>query len=165
MMHTFCVWAPFPRKVEVQVGGELVSDDGPMHGWWTAEIPFRQRRAMTTVSFLMAKGRFPIRVRRRSRAAIHKLSRLVDQISFSGRIDNWQAPPLSSAVIYELHIGTFTPAGTFLSAIEKLDHLVALGRHARRIDAGRRNFPAIAAGVTTAWIYSRRIMPMAGRTI
>ena len=37
------------------------------------------------------------------------------------------SPPLSSAVIYELHIGTFTAQGTFDAAIQKLDHLVALG--------------------------------------
>ena len=39
----------------------------------------------------------------------------------------FQAPPLSSAIIYELHIGTFTPEGTLDSAIAKLDHLVDLG--------------------------------------
>ncbi len=35
--------------------------------------------------------------------------------------------PLADAVIYEMHAGTFTPGGTFDSAIERLDHLVALG--------------------------------------
>ena len=39
----------------------------------------------------------------------------------------WHAPPLSSAVIYELHVGTFTPQGTFEAVIEKLDYLAALG--------------------------------------
>jgi maltooligosyltrehalose trehalohydrolase len=40
---------------------------------------------------------------------------------------HWQARPLSSAVIYELHVGTFTPAGTFDAVIERLNHLVNLG--------------------------------------
>src|SRR5208283_5703610 len=39
----------------------------------------------------------------------------------------WNAPPLSSAIIYELHIGTFTIAGTFDAAIERLDYLYDLG--------------------------------------
>ena len=39
----------------------------------------------------------------------------------------WRAGPLSAAVIYELHVGTFTPEGTFEAAIERLDHLVDLG--------------------------------------
>ncbi len=40
---------------------------------------------------------------------------------------NFQAPPLASAIIYELHIGTFTPEGTLDAAIEKLDYLEDLG--------------------------------------
>lgn len=39
----------------------------------------------------------------------------------------WSNRPWSKAVLYELHIGTFTEEGTFLAAIEKLDHLVQLG--------------------------------------
>ena len=34
---------------------------------------------------------------------------------------HFNAPPLSSAIIYELHIGTFTAQGTFQSAIARLD--------------------------------------------
>jgi maltooligosyltrehalose trehalohydrolase len=55
------------------------------------------------------------------------LSRLVDSESFQWSDTTWQAPPLARALIYELHIGTFTSAGTFLSTIEKLDHLLNLG--------------------------------------
>ena len=39
----------------------------------------------------------------------------------------WTGRQLAGSVLYELHIGTFTPGGTFGSAIERLDHLVALG--------------------------------------
>ena len=58
---------------------------------------------------------------------VHKLSRLVDQNSFSWTDEKFKPQPLSAAVIYELHVGTFTSAGTFLSAIEKLGHLTELG--------------------------------------
>jgi maltooligosyltrehalose trehalohydrolase len=51
----------------------------------------------------------------------------VDENHFHWTDKKWQSPPLASAIIYELHIGTFTTPGTFLSTIEKLDHLVALG--------------------------------------
>ncbi len=44
-----------------------------------------------------------------------------------GRTTTGKPPPLATAIIYELHVGTFTPEGTFLSAIARLDHLVALG--------------------------------------
>ena len=55
------------------------------------------------------------------------LSRLIDHSAFKWTDSQWQPKPLSSAVIYELHIGTFTPQGRFLSLIEKLDYLVDLG--------------------------------------
>jgi maltooligosyltrehalose trehalohydrolase len=55
------------------------------------------------------------------------LSKLVDHSAFQWSDAGWQARPLSSGVVYELHIGTYTKAGTFLAAIEKLDHLVELG--------------------------------------
>ena len=47
--------------------------------------------------------------------------------AFEWTDQHWQARPLSSAVIYELHVGTFSPRGTFDGAIERLDHLVHLG--------------------------------------
>ena len=65
-------------------------------------------------------------------------------------------------MIYELHVGTFTPAGTFAAAIERLDHLVDARHHARRADAGAGVLRRRAAGATTASISTRRITPTAG---
>jgi maltooligosyltrehalose trehalohydrolase len=39
----------------------------------------------------------------------------------------WRGRPLAGLVLYELHVGTFTPAGTFDAVIDRLPHLVALG--------------------------------------
>lgn len=58
---------------------------------------------------------------------IHGPSRLIDHKAFKWTDAHWQAPPLASAIIYELHIGTFTNQGTFLAAVERLDYLVELG--------------------------------------
>jgi maltooligosyltrehalose trehalohydrolase len=58
---------------------------------------------------------------------VHGASRVYDQAAFVWSDEGWQAPPLERAVIYELHIGTFTPQGTFVSAIERLDYLAGLG--------------------------------------
>jgi maltooligosyltrehalose trehalohydrolase len=58
---------------------------------------------------------------------VHGPSRIVDHRTFPWRDGQWNPPPLSSAVIYELHIGTFTLAGTFESAIERLSDLADLG--------------------------------------
>jgi maltooligosyltrehalose trehalohydrolase len=58
---------------------------------------------------------------------VHGPSRLVDHSDFEWRDRGWQPPPLASALVYELHVGTFTPLGTFEAAIERLDHLRDLG--------------------------------------
>jgi maltooligosyltrehalose trehalohydrolase len=57
----------------------------------------------------------------------HGPSRVVDHGAFEWTDDMWRGAPLASAVVYELHIGTFTPEGTFDAAIARLDQLVELG--------------------------------------
>jgi len=54
-------------------------------------------------------------------------SAVVDPRAFEWNDDAWRGRPWHEAVVYELHIGTFTPDGTFDAAIERLDHLVDLG--------------------------------------
>ncbi|MFL6590877.1 MAG: malto-oligosyltrehalose trehalohydrolase [Chthoniobacterales bacterium] len=57
---------------------------------------------------------------------VHGPSMVVDP-RFDWRDEGWIRPQLSDLVIYEIHIGTFTQAGTFRAAIERLPHLAALG--------------------------------------
>lgn len=54
-------------------------------------------------------------------------SMVIDPLAYSWEVDRWRKIPLRDAVIYELHIGTFSEEGTFRGAISKLDHLVSLG--------------------------------------
>ncbi|MGH2769584.1 MAG: malto-oligosyltrehalose trehalohydrolase, partial [Actinomycetota bacterium] len=54
-------------------------------------------------------------------------SRTVDHRAFEWTDGAWRGTHLPSSILYEIHIGTFTPEGTFEAAIERLDHLVALG--------------------------------------
>ncbi len=58
---------------------------------------------------------------------VHGPSQVVDHDAFRWTDDDWPGPPLFGQVIYELHIGTFTPEGTWAAAIEKLPHLRELG--------------------------------------
>ena len=58
---------------------------------------------------------------------VHGFSRVYDQSKFVWGDAQFQAPPLSGGIVYELHVGTFTSLGTFDAAIEKLDYLVQLG--------------------------------------
>ena len=58
---------------------------------------------------------------------IHAASALVDPLAFEWSDTSWRGRPWEEAVIYELHVGTFTPEGTFNAAVERLDYLVRLG--------------------------------------
>ena len=125
-MNLFRVWAPLPKKVELQLNGQVLPMTRADTGWWTAEIP--DAKAGDDYGFILdGDGPFPDPRSPLQPRGVHKLSRLADHTAFKWTDNKFQAPPLSSAVIYELHLGSFTARGTFISTIEKLDHLVSLG--------------------------------------
>lgn len=64
---------------------------------------------------------------RRAPYGVHGLSRTFDPYAHHWSDQLWTGRQLPGSIIYELHVGTFTPEGTLLSAIERLDHLVELG--------------------------------------
>jgi maltooligosyltrehalose trehalohydrolase len=54
-------------------------------------------------------------------------SEVVDPSAFSWNDESWRGRPWEEAVIYELHVGTFTPEGTFRGVEQRLDYLRDLG--------------------------------------
>jgi len=58
---------------------------------------------------------------------VHGPSQAVNVCAFNWTDGEWQSPPLSDYILYELHTGTFTPAGDFEGIIQKLDYLLDLG--------------------------------------
>ena len=120
------VWAPLPERVELVVGDRRLPMTRTADGWW--EGPEGALPAGTDYAFALDGGdplpdpRSPWQPH-----GVHGPSRWVDHAAFAWRDQGWQPPAWASGVVYELHVGTFTPAGTFDSAIERLDHLVALG--------------------------------------
>jgi 1,4-alpha-glucan branching enzyme/maltooligosyltrehalose trehalohydrolase len=58
---------------------------------------------------------------------VHAASELVDPHAFDWRDDAWRGRPWHEAVVYELHVGTFSPEGTFAGVEARLDHLLELG--------------------------------------
>jgi maltooligosyltrehalose trehalohydrolase len=125
-MNLFRVWAPKAKKVELEVRTQRLPMSAAENGWWFSEITSAQ--PSTDYAFVLDGGK-PLPDPRSpwQPHGIHGPSRTVDHGAFQWTDRHWQPGPLSAAVFYELHIGTFTPAGTFKSAIEKLDHLVRLG--------------------------------------
>jgi len=125
-MPTFRVWAPLPKKLELVVDKIRFPMMAEKNGWWTAEVPCANP-ACDYGYFLDGEGPLPDPRSAWQPHGIEGLSRMIDHGKFTWTNANFRPPPLSRSVIYELHIGTFTPHGTFDAAIEKLDHLVGLG--------------------------------------
>lgn len=119
------VWAPSAKQVELERNGCKTSLRRESSGWWTApaftQVPGDYRFCIDGGAPL-PDPRSPCQP-----AGVHGPSRSVDHAEFVWTDRGFRAPPLSSAIIYELHIGTFTPEGTFDSAISRLDALLDLG--------------------------------------
>jgi maltooligosyltrehalose trehalohydrolase len=127
-MHHFRVWAPRPKKVSVQVNGKPFAMEGPNdQGYWNAKVDDAGYGA--TYGFLLDDDEmlYPDPRSFRQPDGVHGPSVLYDQKAFAWSDSAWQGYPLASAIIYELHIGTFTKDGTFDSAIERLGFLQDLG--------------------------------------
>jgi maltooligosyltrehalose trehalohydrolase len=126
-MTTFRVWAPVPDAVELALGdGSRHAMEPSPSGWWTVVAP--GAGPGTAYGFVLdGDGPFPDPRSPFQPHGVHSLSRLVDHQAFTWTDAAFEARPLEDAVIYELHVGTFTEAGTFAGAIGLLDDLVALG--------------------------------------
>ena len=127
-MPEVSVWAPIATKVRVAVGDAAVTTDlePGVGGWWRADVaealPGRE------YGFLLDDDEqvLPDPRSRWQPRGVHQPSRFYAD-DFVWTDAQWPGHDLPDSVIYELHIGTFTPAGTFDAAIERLDHLVELG--------------------------------------
>ncbi|MEM8572151.1 MAG: malto-oligosyltrehalose trehalohydrolase [Pseudomonadota bacterium] len=122
----FRLWAPSQTAVILRLDGQ----DTPMResgdGWFTLDAPSAQ--IGSEYAFVLPDGLVvPDPAARAQAGDVHGPSLLCDPDSYAWTHTDWQGRPWEEAVIYELHIGTFTPEGTFLSAIEKLSHLADLG--------------------------------------
>jgi len=127
-MHEFSLWAPKAKKIAVKIDDKQYPMAGPDEkGWWKASVEAAQPG--THYAFMLDDDATPYPDPRGlwQPNGVHGPTRIYDQTAFAWTDDRWQGPPLSGAVIYELHVGTFTAAGTFDAAIERLDYLSKLG--------------------------------------
>jgi maltooligosyltrehalose trehalohydrolase len=124
------VWAPGADRVELVLDErrELLRPDAG--GWWSRETgrgspplpPGTDYRFALDGGEPLPDPRSPFQP-----AGVRGPSRTVDHAAFRWTDAGWRPPPLATGVVYELHVGTFTPAGTFDGVIERLDDLEALG--------------------------------------
>ena len=125
-MARIFVWAPNTRIMELESLGRVFAMAGRGDGWWSADIP--EIVHGTDYAFrLDGEGPFPDPRSPWQPEGPHGPSRWVEHGRFDWTDSSFRQSPLASALIYELHTGAFTRAGTFDSAIERLGHLVDLG--------------------------------------
>jgi maltooligosyltrehalose trehalohydrolase len=127
----FRLWAPAARRVELGLadaqGGHRwrvmpALDDG----WY--EVHAADAAAGTRYRYRLDGGDvLPDPAARFNPGDVHGDSEVVDPRAFDWTDGAWRNRPWHEAVIYELHVGTFTPRGTFAAVIERLDYLAALG--------------------------------------
>src|SRR6266567_4090987 len=122
----FSVWAPAAGRVEVDVAGRsypMSPDERP--GWWRTQVTAAEG---TDYQYRLDGGE-PLADPRSPRQPYGPAgaSRTYDHRSFAWTDARWHGEPVQGAVIYELHVGTFTATGTLDAAIGRLDHLTELG--------------------------------------
>jgi maltooligosyltrehalose trehalohydrolase len=125
----FRLWAPSARVVELVLPNGTRAPSMPMErdaaGWHEAVAP--AAAGMRYRFRIDGRLEVPDPASRYNPDDVHGASVLVDPAAHSWTDDSWRGRPWHEAVIYELHVGTFTPEGTFSSVIPRLDHLAALG--------------------------------------
>jgi malto-oligosyltrehalose trehalohydrolase len=125
-MTEFRVWAPAVSQAEAEVCGKPHRLRLEAGGWWSADVADVAPDAR--YAFRLDGGE-PLADPRSMRQpdGPDGPSQRYDQAAFRWADAGWHGRRLSGGVIYELHIGTFTAAGTFDAAAERLDYLVSLG--------------------------------------
>lgn len=119
------VWAPRARRVDLKHGTRRTAMAAAGGGWWQSEIELQPG---DDYAFALDGG--GLRPDPRSLwqpQGVHEASRVYDPAAFAWSDGGWRPPVWSSAVVYELHIGTFSPEGTFDGARAQLEHLLELG--------------------------------------
>ncbi|MHB0916594.1 MAG: malto-oligosyltrehalose trehalohydrolase [Thiobacillus sp.] len=126
----FRLWAPGCERVGLCLADvphePVLSMMGCGDGWFELTVP--DAGVGTRYQFEVNDGlRVPDPVSRANPDDVHGASEVVDPAAFDWQDEAWRGRPWEEAVVYELHVGTFSPKGTFAGVIERLDYLVELG--------------------------------------
>ncbi len=124
----FRLWAPQARSVQLRLvdSNQSINMAGVDEGWF--ETATGQARPGSQYQFLIeGQQAVPDPASRYQPLSVHGPSEVIDPESFQWSDSGWRGRPWREAVIYELHVGTFSREGTFSSLESKLDYLVDLG--------------------------------------
>ena len=119
------VWAPRAGRAELETEDGRVAMAAVGEGWYQA--PVAPRPGSDYRIALDGGPGLPDPRSRHQPEGVHGPSRAVDPAGFAWTDSGWRGRPLPGSVLYELHVGTFSPQGGFDGVIERLPHLVDLG--------------------------------------
>jgi maltooligosyltrehalose trehalohydrolase len=120
----FRVWAPAAERVALRAGGREHALEPAGYGVYEAVVEIEPD---ADYEYLLSGRPLPDPCSRWQPEGIRGPSRLLDTQAFTWTDGDWQPPAVGELVIYELHVGTFTPEGTFEAAIPYLSGLRELG--------------------------------------
>jgi 1,4-alpha-glucan branching enzyme/maltooligosyltrehalose trehalohydrolase len=126
----FSLWAPSATRMELcveQTDGELILPlQAQADGWHL--LVTDQASTGSRYRYRLDNGmRVPDPASRLQADDVHGPSLVVDPKAWEWRDAHWRGRPWHEAVIYELHVGSFSPAGDFAAVERRLDHLLSLG--------------------------------------
>jgi maltooligosyltrehalose trehalohydrolase len=110
----------------VEVDGRRHDMTPSPDGWWRADV---DASPDSRYAFVLDDSDTPLPDPRSPRQpdGVHSASQLHTLDESLWTDSRWTGRQLAGSVVYELHVGTFTPEGTFAAAVDRLDHLVELG--------------------------------------
>jgi maltooligosyltrehalose trehalohydrolase len=123
----FRLWAPSRERASVLVDGREYVLEPRAAGWFERTV--RDARAGSRYAFAFPGFgvHVPDPAARFAPEGVHAPSEVVDPRAYAWRETAWRGRPWHEAVVYELHVGTFTPEGTYAAAAERLGDLARLG--------------------------------------
>jgi maltooligosyltrehalose trehalohydrolase len=126
----FRLWAPERREVELVLEDagrvQAPSLERDRDGYWHALVPDLKAGARYKY-FLDGEGPYPDPASRFQPEGVHGPSQVVDPTRYEWQAGAWQGLTLEELVVYELHVGTFSPEGTYAGVEASLEHLRELG--------------------------------------
>lgn len=122
----FRLWAPGQNSVSLRLDGQDTQMTPAEDGWF--ELLSTGVAPGSEYNFVLADGTVvPDPASRAQKDEVNGPSLVVDPAQYVWQHRDWSGRAWEESVVYELHIGTFTPEGTFQAAIEKLPYLAELG--------------------------------------
>jgi maltooligosyltrehalose trehalohydrolase len=122
----FRLWAPAQRRVVLDLDGSRHEMNPLENGWH--ELLLANARPGARYRYLLENGlAAPDPASRANPGDVHAASEVVDPRAYDWQDADWRGRPWAEAVLYELHVGAFTPGGTFAAARARLPELAALG--------------------------------------